>query len=141
MHRFVRIISILILLIGLILIRQFESSIFYDPLLDFFKQDHTTQVLPELDKGKLLLHVAFRFLLNTIASILILWFAFMDRGILKMSMFLYACLFVILIIAFIVLMGSSGQGDHMALFYVRRFLIQPLFLLLLLPAFYFHKRS
>jgi exosortase F-associated protein len=28
-----------------------------------------------------------------------------------------------------------------ALFYVRRFLIQPLFLLILLPAFYFNRRK
>jgi exosortase F-associated protein len=44
-------------------------------------------------------------------------------------------------IVFVFLLESSAAGEHMALFYVRRFLIQPLFLLLLLPAFYFHKRS
>jgi exosortase F-associated protein len=32
------------------------------------------------------------------------------------------------------------MGGHLALFYVRRFLIQPIFLLLLIPAFYFQKK-
>ena len=54
---------------------------------------------------------------------------------------LLSSLLVDLMIAFVLLLNTSADGDHMALFYVRRFLIQPLFLLLLLPAFYFHKRS
>ena len=141
MHKSIRIIAIILLLIGLILVRQFESLIFYDPLLEFFKQDHTTEALPEMEQGRLLLHLAFRFFLNTILSLLILWFAFRDREVIKISALLYITMFVILLIAFIVMLGTSAKGDHMALFYVRRFLIQPLFLLLLLPAFYFHKRS
>jgi exosortase F-associated protein len=141
MHRLIKIIAISVLAIGLILVRQFESSLFYDPLLEFFKQDHTTQALPEMNTSKLLLHLAFRFLLNTLLSLLILWFVFRDKGILKLSSLLYAGFFVILMIAFVLLLNTSADGDHMALFYVRRFLIQPLFLLLLLPAFYFHKRS
>ncbi|MCW5518719.1 exosortase F system-associated protein [Aureitalea sp. L0-47] len=141
MHKVVRIIAITVLVVGLILVRQFESDLFYDPLLEFFKIDHTTQALPEMEKGRLLLHLVFRFVLNTFLSLLILWFVFRDKSILKISSLLYAGLFVVLSITFIFLLNKSAEGDHMALFYVRRFLIQPLFLLLLLPAFYFHKRS
>lgn len=141
MHKVVRIIAISVLVVGLILVRQFESELFYDPLLEFFKLDHTTEALPEMDNDRLLLHLAFRFLLNTVISLLILWFVFRDKSILKLSSLLYVGLFVILMIVLVFLLGSSATGDHMALFYVRRFLIQPLFLLLLLPAFYFHKRS
>lgn len=139
MPKYLRYILILISVVGLILIRQFEASLFYDPLLAFFKTDHTTQPLPDMEKGGLLLNIAYRFLLNTLFSLLILWLVFRDGGVMKISVMLYLLLFVVLVIAFVFLLNSSSAGDHLALFYVRRFLIQPLFLLLLLPAFYFHK--
>lgn len=141
MSRGVSILLVILLVFGLILIRQFAGDIFYDPLIDFFKTDHSTQPLPEMMTGKLLLHITFRYLLNTVLSLLILWVIFRSGSILKLTLILYAALFILLMIIFIVLVNTSEAGNHMALFYVRRFLIQPLFLLLLLPAFYFHKRS
>ncbi len=139
MPKYLRYILILILVVGLILIRQFEASLFYDPLLEFFKTDHTTQPLPDMEKGRLLINLAYRFILNTILSLLILWLVFRDRGVMKISTLLFTVLFAVLLIAFVVLLNTSSAGDHLALFYVRRFMIQPIFLLLLLPAFYFHK--
>jgi exosortase F-associated protein len=141
MSRGVSILLVILLVFGLILIRQFAGDIFYDPLIDFFKTDHSTQPLPEMMTGKLLLHITYRYLLNTVLSLLILWVIFRSGSILKLTLILYAALFILLMIIFIVLVNTSEAGNHMALFYVRRFLIQPLFLLLLLPAFYFHKRS
>ena len=142
-----------ILLFGmLIAIRAFEEQLFYDPLIAFFKVDHSTQFLPEMNSPKLLGNVALRFWMNTIVSLGILWILFRKKEILKVSLILFAVVFVVLIIAFIVLLSSSptaiGMGDvevssggHLALFYVRRFLIQPIFLLLLIPAFYFQKKG
>ncbi|NNJ80842.1 MAG: exosortase F system-associated protein [Flavobacteriaceae bacterium] len=141
MSRAMQIILLVLAVSGLILIRQFAGDIFYDPLIEFFKTDHSTQPLPELMTGKLLLHITIRFFFNTVLSFLVLWVIFKSRSILKLALFLYITLFLIFVIAFAVMLNTSEAGNHMALFYVRRFLIQPLFLLLLLPAFYFHKRS
>lgn len=141
MNKWIRIILIMVFVIGLILIRQFEAKLFYDPLLEFFKTDHSTQPLPEMDSGKLYANLVLRYLLNCVLSLLILWLAFRSKSILKLSAILFAGLFVLFFLAFVILVNTSAAGDHMALFYVRRFLIQPIFLLLLLPAFYFHKRS
>ena len=137
----VKIVLIVILALGLILIRQFEDKLFYDPLLEFFKTDHSTQPLPEMELNKLYANISLRYLLNTILSLIILWVAFGSKSILKLSALLFTGLFFLFFIAFVLLINTSAAGDHMALFYVRRFLIQPLFLLLLLPAFYFHRRS
>lgn len=137
---------------SLVAIRAYQEQLFYDPLIPFFKTDHGTQQLPEMDRLNLLGNVALRFWMNTIISLGILWLLFRKIEIVKVSLLLFSVVFVILMIAFIVLLSASptavGTGDveisrggHLALFYVRRFLIQPLFLLLLIPAFYFQKKG
>lgn len=140
MKKPVKIILIALLFGALVLIRMFEGTLFYDPLLEFFKTDHSTHALPEMQIGKLMLNVVLRFLLNTVVSLLIIWVAFRDKGFVKLSVWLYGILFLILFLLFTMLIMTSEDTGHMTLFYVRRFLIQPLFLLILLPAFYFQKR-
>ena len=132
--------TLVIVLFGLlVLVRSFAADLFYDPLIEFFKTTHSTDVLPDMNTAKLMLHTALRFLLNTVVSLGILWVIFKRVDVLKVSILLYACVFILLMLFFWILLGSDEAGGHMALFYVRRFLIQPLFLLLLIPAFYFQK--
>jgi exosortase F-associated protein len=131
----------MVLVTGLIAVRFYENELFYNPLLTFFKTDHSTQPLPEFDATKLYLSVTLRYIINTVLSLAILWMVFRSKEVLKFSVILYITLFIVLFFVFIILMNTSEAGNHMALFYVRRFLIQPLFLLILLPAFYFQKRN
>jgi exosortase F-associated protein len=141
MSRWVKIVLAAMLFGFLILIRMYEGTLFYDPLISFFKVDHSTEQLPAFDAFKLVLHLSLRFLLTTGISLLILWVVFRKKEIIKLSGILYSVFFVILLAAFLVLIQSSQSGGHLALFYVRRFLIQPIFLLLLIPAFYFQKKA
>ena len=120
----------------LMLVRTYEDSLFYDPLLVFFETDHTTMELPAFEEWKLLLHVLYRFLLNTAISIAILWVLFRNKEVIVFSTILYAIVLIVLGVLFYVLLHTSEAGDYMFLFYVRRFLIQPLLLFLLAPAFY-----
>lgn len=140
MKKPLKILGIIVFASLLVLIRFFEETLFYDPLLEFFKMDYKTLPLPKMDIYPLLTSVVFRFLMNTILSLAILWFVFRDKEIIKFSVVLYSFLFILLFTAFIfIVFTSEGTSSHMVLFYVRRFLMQPLFLLLLLPAFYFQK--
>lgn len=124
----------------LVLIRAYEDTLFYDPLLDFFKMDYKSKPLPEIDTFALQTGIVLRFLLNTLVSFAILWLVFKDKDIIKLSAILYFLLFAVLFLAFsFIIFTSEGTDSHLILFYVRRFLIQPLFLLILLPAFYFQK--
>ena len=141
MSKISSVISLVLLVVSLVLVRMFEADLFYDPLILFFKGDHSTVPLPEFDTLKLVAFMLLRFALNTGISLLILWVLFRKKEIIKISIILYGALFVVLLAAFLVLIQSSETGPHMALFYVRRFLIQPIFLLLLIPAFYFQKKS
>ena len=140
MKKILRILGIVLLATLLVLIRAYENSLFYDPLLDFFKMDYKSMPLPEMDTFALQTGIALRFLLNTIISLAILWLVFFDKEIIKLATILYSILFALLFMVFsFIIFSSEETGGHFVLFYVRRFLIQPLFLLILLPAFYFQK--
>lgn len=142
MKKILRIFGLLVCAGLLLLIRAYESVLFYDPLLEFFKMDYKTTPLPEMDEFSLALGVAFRYFLNAVVSLAILWLVFWDKGILKLSGIIYLVLFLVFLVIFMIVVNTSeGTGDQLVLFYVRRFLIQPLFLLILLPAFYFQKRK
>jgi len=124
----------------LLLVRAYEEMLFYDPLLEYFKMDYKNSPLPEMDFISLQWGVFLRYMLNTAISFIIIWLVFMDREIIKLSLVLYAILFIVLFLAFsVIIYTSDASTDQFVLFYVRRFLIQPLFLLILLPAFYFQK--
>lgn len=134
-----RFILILLLFGLLILVRLFETHLFYDPLIAFFKNDYLHQKVPDVSLSKLLLHTSFRFFINSLISLLILWVAFKDNDVLKFSGILYIVAFLILLPCMAwLLVNATPQSNYNLLFYVRRFLIQPLFVLLLLPAFYYH---
>ena len=140
MNKVLKVLGIFALAALLVLIRTFEDTLFYDPLLHFFEMDYKSMPLPEMDTFALQTGIALRFLLNTIISLAILWLVFQDRGIIKLSLILYSFLFAVLFMAFsFIIFTSEESSGHFVLFYVRRFLIQPLFLLILLPAFYFQK--
>ena len=140
MKMILKIFAIVILVSLLLLVRVFETSLFYDPLIAFFKMDYKTMPLPEIDTFAIQTGISLRFLLNTLISLAILWVVFRDVEIIKVGMILYSFFFVVLFIVFsFLLFSSEGTESHLVLFYVRRFLIQPLFLLILLPAFYYQK--
>jgi len=128
--------GIVILLIMLVMVRIFQKDLFYDPLLPFFQTTKTK--LPDYDVSRLFLGLAFRYMLNSTISLGILWLAFKDRQIVKLSAILLLIFYIVLIVALFVLLNSS-EPILLAVFYIRRFLIQPLFLILFLPAFYYQK--
>ncbi|WP_159800144.1 exosortase F system-associated protein [Flavobacterium sp. MK4S-17] len=130
--------GILLLFILLVSVRFFESRLFYDPLIEFFKNEN--KVLPDYDTIKLLLNLAMRYLLNTLISIGIIYLIFKDRAIIKLTTLLYALFFILLISAFSIII-SSEKVNLLLLFYIRRFIIHPIFLLLFIPAFYYQKTA
>tara|TARA_R110002020_G_scaffold205086_5_gene409593 strand:- start:117 stop:497 length:381 start_codon:yes stop_codon:yes gene_type:complete len=124
------------------MVRFYQENLFYDPLLEFFKTDFLqVSSLPSLQLGKLLLSLTFRFILNSFISLLILFVLFRDLGIVKFAGILFIFFYAVLLAAFIILIENYHSDNYMALFYVRRFLIQPIFILILIPAFYYYKRS
>ncbi|MCP2026840.1 exosortase F-associated protein [Flavobacterium sp. HSC-32F16] len=118
------------------LIRAFEKTLFYDPLLDYFETTSKNVPLPNLDFFKLFFNLLFRFTLNTILSLVLIYALFNDKGILSFSTFLYLFFGILLFGAFFIIVGYFPENSWL-LFYVRRFIIQPIFVLLFIPAFYY----
>ncbi|NCT17079.1 MAG: exosortase F system-associated protein [Flavobacteriaceae bacterium CG_4_8_14_3_um_filter_34_10] len=139
-YKVIRIICVLFLIMLLVLERLFETELFYDPLIPFFKQDYLLKKVPQVNVTLLLLNTVFRYALNMLISLAILYVIFKDKDVIKFSFFLFVLALVILLpwMAYLVL-NASPESNYNLLFYVRRFLIQPIFILFLLPAFYYHK--
>ena len=129
--------SILILL--LILIRMFENQLFYDPFLSYFKSEYANSPFPKFNIFKLFFSLGIRFYLNMVISLGLLYVVFDDRKIVKFSIFLFMVLGSILLISFFFVLTFFAEESKMTLFYLRRFLIQPILILLFIPGFYYQK--
>lgn len=127
-----------IIIILLVMVRLFESEIFYDPLLQYFKGSYQQESVPEMNFQLLFLNIAFRYLLNTILSLALLYVIFNDKQMLKFTAVLYLIFFVVLI-SILLFALSNEDPDKMLVFYIRRFLIQPIFILLFIPGFLFQE--
>ncbi|MEM6687091.1 MAG: exosortase F system-associated protein [Bacteroidota bacterium] len=124
----------------LVLIRAFENELFYDPFLNFFKYDYFQGTVPAYESWALFFSHLFRYGLNMIVSLAIIYIAFENTSVVKFSTGLYVVAFVILISLYFYLIKHDLTEDYLLTFYVRRFLIQPLFVLILLPAFYYQRK-
>ncbi len=129
------------LLLCFVLVRFYENILFYDPFFDYFKSDFNNLPLPEFDTFKLILNLLFRYSLNTGISLGLIYVIFKDRMMIRFSVFLYSIAFVLLLITMFLVIHIYGSENNLLLFYVRRFLIQPIFVLLFIPGFYFQKRN
>ena len=141
MKYFVKIVFSLFFLWLLFLIRAFETTLFYDPLIDYFQNDYLHQKIDDIDSWRLLVNLFCRYLLNSTISLGLIWVLFKRQDYVKFSGVFFVLAFVILIIAFLFLLKDNFQGGYLLLFYVRRFIIHPLFLLLLVPLFFYQKSS
>jgi len=139
MSKILKYILLLILFGMLVLIRFFENNLFYDPYLQFFESDYLYIDSPRRETLKLVLFTTLRFVLNSGISLGILHIIFKDISITKFAGLIYLVAYLLLFSAFLYFVINPKQEDYYLFFNIRRFLIQPLILVILLPAFYYSK--
>lgn len=139
MSKFLSYILIGVLILLLVLVRAYEDVLFYDPYLIFFENDYLYIDSPRREVAKLIFFTSLRFLVNTILSLGIIYFVFKDKPMLKFSTLIYGIAYVCFLIPFLYFVINPRQEDYYLFFNVRRFLIQPVVLLILLPALYYYK--
>lgn len=127
-----------LLILLFVLIRVFENQLFYDPFLNYFKADYTNLPLPVFNSFKLVLSICFRYGMNTMISLAMLYLIFNDYNMIKFTLIVYLMLFVVLLILFFSIVVCC-ESSRMTIFYIRRFLMQPIFVLLFIPGFYYQK--
>ena len=134
-------ILLLVFLISLFaVIRLFENQLFYDPFLLFFKREFQLLPLPDFEGIRLFCSLFLRYFLNSIVSLAVIYVVFKETELVKFSAVLYLIFFFILTILFFSIIHFYGNSNNLLLFNVRRFLIQPIFILLFVPAFYYQKK-
>ena len=130
---------LLVLVSMLFLIRAFEDVLFYDPLIKYFQNDYLYKGMPELNTWRLVIDILFRYSLNSLITLGIIYVAFNKKSFVKFTGFFLMLAFVILLFIFVFLLKEDFKHSYLLPFYIRRFLIHPLFLLVLFPAFYYMK--
>jgi len=139
MKKGLKYLSIVILIALLFLIRAFENELFYDPLIIYFQNDYLYSAIPEVNVWKLVLDLIFRYILNSLITLAIIYIAFNKKSFVKFAGYFLSIAFVMLLVAFVFLLKNEFKEGYLLPFYIRRFLIHPLFLLVLFPAFYYMK--
>lgn len=131
---------LILMLLGMLVGVRIIEHWFYDPLRLYFEQDYLHNAIPEMHTFKLYLHLLLRYFINTLISLSIIWIAFQNKGYLIFSLKFYLIAFFILMFILVLFINISMQNQYLGIFYVRRFLIQPLLLFLLLPAFHYQNK-
>lgn len=135
----VKIVLSLILGSFLVAVRAFENDWFYHPFIAHFKQADYLLSVPGFETFKLFLHLLFRYVLNSLASIFILVLVF-DTRIARFLTILYVLFGLLLFLAYLVIIQYYLPEAYNLFFYVRRFLIQPILLFVLIPAVYYGRK-
>lgn len=125
---------------GLIAVRMFEEPLFYDPFLQYFKSADKNEVFPLYDWGSLILGHLFRFLLNLIFSLVIVQFLFKNTRWTAQAAALIVIAFAITLPIYLYCIHTNFEIGYLFSFYIRRFVIQPLVLLLIIPVFYYRRK-
>lgn len=140
MRMWIRYSIALLCMMGFVFVRFRESELFYDPFISFFKGYYQESPLPSLEKGRLFLNLTARFSIHMLLSLVILWVAFMEKGIIKFAAILYGIIFLGLMLVLVYQIDTYRIGANGGLFYTRKFLIQPLLIFIMLPAFFYYRK-
>ena len=135
-----RILLIILGIFGLIGVRMVEESLFYDPFLSYFHAADKNAQFPDFEWSKLIINYIFRFLLNLALSALIVHFIFKNKEYTMQAVVLMLLVFAITFPIYLYCIHTKFEIGYLFSFYMRRFVIQPLILLLIIPLFYYRKQ-
>ncbi|MCE3075394.1 exosortase F system-associated membrane protein [Chryseobacterium gwangjuense] len=125
---------------GLISVRMLEDKLFYDPFLTYFHEANKNISFPSFEWLKLIFGHLFRFVLNLLFSCLIIQCLFKNKEWTVQGAILIAMIFAITFPIYLYCIYSQFEIGYLFSFYMRRFVIQPLALLLIVPLFYYRKQ-
>lgn len=125
----------------LIGVRMVENQIFYDPFLDFFKSNIQQEKFPSFDWGKIIFSHILRFLLNLIFSLGVIYFLFLNKKWTIQTGGLIILSFIFFFPIYLYCLYSHFEFGELFTFYIRRIIIQPIPLLVLIPMFYYLKKK
>ncbi len=128
-----------IAIFGLIAVRMVEDQLFYDPFQAFFHLANKHAEFPAFEWTPLIMNYLFRFGLNLILSAAVVYFIFKNKQWTLQAIVLMLIVFAITFPLYLYCIHTQFDIGYLFSFYMRRFVIQPLILLLIIPLFYYRK--
>jgi len=125
---------------GLIGVRALEDTLFYDPFLNYFHEANKNIGFPAFEWGKLITGHLLRFLLNLMFSCLIIYGLFKNRQWTFQGAVMITIVFIISLLIYLYCISDRFEIGYLFSFYMRRFVIQPLIIMLIVPIFYYRKQ-
>ncbi|UTX47595.1 exosortase F system-associated protein [Chryseobacterium sp. MA9] len=125
---------------GLISVRVLEGTIFYDPFLDYFHEANKNIEFPGFEWGRLIGGHLFRFVLNLLFSCLIIYGLFKNKQWTLQGAVMMIIVFMISLPIYLYCISDRFEIGYLFSFYMRRFVIQPLIIMLIVPIFYYRKQ-
>lgn len=126
-------------ILGLIGVRMVETRLFYDPFLYYFHRMGEIP-MPVVEWPKLIGSHLLRFALNLLFSLVVVHFMFKNKTWTMQAAVLITLVFVITFPLYLFAVYTDFKIGFLFSFYIRRFVIQPLILLLIIPLFYYRKQ-
>ncbi len=123
----------------LIGVRMLGSKVFYDPLIEFYHGEYKSLPFPELDFVRYGLNIVLRFSVNSAISLGIIFLLFRNLKHVFISSWILTAVGIIATCVLLFLLIVIDDPSKQAVFYVRRLLIHPLMLFILVPALYFQE--
>lgn len=128
---------VVIFTLCLIGVRFVETRLFYDPFLVFFRI--TDAKFPNFDWLLLIINHFFRFFLNLVFSLGVIHFLFLNKKWTIQAGILITISFAIFFPIYLYCIYTEFGFGELFAFYIRRIIIQPVPLLILIPLFYYRK--
>ena len=125
---------------GLIGVRILEDEIFYDPFINYFHIANKHALFPDFEWFKLFANYVLRFGFNLILSAIIIHFIFKNKDWTIQAVILMLIIFAITLPIYLYCINTKFEIGYLFSFYMRRFVIQPLILLMIIPLFYYRKQ-
>lgn len=141
MSRILKIGAISILFIFLFIVRKFETNLFYDPFIAYFKNDYLLASFPEIDAWKLFFSMSFRFALNSIISISIIKLLYRSEVESLLLVKIFCVVFIVFVGVYFLEIRSEFSRGYLLSFYLRRLIIHPVLLIILIPSLFVKSKS
>jgi exosortase F-associated protein len=125
--------------VGLVLMYLLQRQFFYDPLQDFV-YNPVFDNRPNIEAFRFISGKVIRYILNDIFAIFILMGLFADRKYLRLALAVFLFGLVVLLPAYFIAVFFFLPEVHSFLNHIHRLVLNPVLMLMLIPAIYYQKR-
>jgi exosortase F-associated protein len=127
-------------IVGLILVYVFQLQLFYDPF-QVIIPNNVADLNLEINTSAYILSKVLRYILNDGFALLLIWGLFGNKRYMRFAMLVFLFGLVVLLPLYLVLTLHYYASAYAFLNHLHRLVLNPVLMMLLIPAFYYQRRS